>query len=143
MLRMTIIACVLAACWRGGDRDQPPPAEPSSPPPRVAAVAKRCNDPSVVELVSYLDVKLPSTYWVEMVPGGTTWVPAKHIPMPHHHATALVLENLDAFAAQLAGATRARFVVEITSRDIQAVPNRREWRTSYFARIVDACPLAP
>jgi hypothetical protein len=85
-------------------------------------------------------VQVPATYWLEMVFNGSEWWPAEHIPMPHHHATRLELTNVTAFPALAAHQDqRLRFTVEVTSREIQQVSGRREWRARYYARIVAVC----
>ena len=47
------------------------------------------------QLGSYVDVKVPAKYWVDMTWQDGEWRPAEHIPMPHHHATRLELTNAD------------------------------------------------
>ena len=101
-----------------------------------------CGDPpaGVPQLASYVDVKLPATYWVDMTWQDGEWRPAEHIPMPHHHATRLELTNAADFTSLVAHRSkRVRFTVEIASRDIRKVANRNEWRATYRARILGVC----
>lgn len=101
-----------------------------------------CGEPpaGVPQLVSYVDVKVPGKYWVDMSWQDGEWRPADHIPMPHHHATRLELTNVGEFASLAAHRRqRVRFAVEIASRDIRKVPDRNEWRVTYSARIISAC----
>ncbi|MEZ4359967.1 MAG: hypothetical protein R3B48_07300 [Kofleriaceae bacterium] len=96
--------------------------------------------PGVPRLEGYEGVRIPGTYWVDLVFNGVEWSPATYLRMPHHHATRLELTNVLAFPSLLARQTeRVRFVVEITSREIRQVLDRREWRATYYARIVDVC----
>jgi hypothetical protein len=90
-------------------------------------------------LESYLDVRIPGSYWVDMVFEGGEWAPAERIPMPHHHATRLELTNLGDFALSAHQARRLRFTLEITSREINQVPGRRQWRAVYSARVLEVC----
>ena len=92
------------------------------------------------QLASYVDVKVPAKYWVDMTWQDGEWRPAEHIPMPHHHATRLELTNVLEFASLSANRNkRVRFTVEIASRDIRKVADRNEWRTTYRARILSLC----
>jgi hypothetical protein len=94
----------------------------------------------VPQLASYVDVKVPAKYWVDMTWQDGEWRPAAHIPMPHHHATRFELTNVTEFAALARHRDkRVRFTVEITSRDIRKVPGRDEWRATYHARILALC----
>ena len=102
----------------------------------------KCADPAVAKLESYWTVQISSTYWVVMESRGGDWNPVEHIPMPHHHATRLELTNLTEFGPRIAGASRVRFTLEITARDIQQDPGQRQWFTTYQARIIDACSVA-
>jgi hypothetical protein len=104
-----------------------------------------CADPpaGVAQLASYVDVKVPAKYWVDMTWQDGEWRPAAQIPMPPHHATLLELTNVTEFAALSAHRGKhVRFAVEIASRDIRKVPNRNEWRATYRARILEACVRA-
>jgi hypothetical protein len=114
---------------------------PTSPGGQQGRMAP-CEEsaPAVARLESYLDLQMPATYWVEMISDGNEWRPAEHIPMPHHHATRLELANLADFPALTARqGERLRFTVEIASREIHQVSGRREWRTTYHARIIAVC----
>ena len=92
------------------------------------------------QLTSYVDVKVPAKYWVDMTWQDGEWRPAAHLPMPHHHATRLELTNVAEFAALATHRDkRVRLTVEIAARDIRKVPGRDEWRATYRARILDAC----
>jgi hypothetical protein len=102
----------------------------------------RCAQPApaLQRLESYWKVRIPATYWLEMVFGEGGWRPAAHIPMPYHHATRLDLTNVTDFPALVAHQSkRLRFTIEVTSREIQKVPDRRLWLTTYRARIVEVC----
>ncbi len=101
-----------------------------------------CAEPpaGVPQLASYVDVKVPAKYWVDMIWQDGEWRPAAHIPMPHHHATRLELTNVAEFATLAAHRDkRVRLTVEIGSRDIRKVPGRNEWRANYGARILTLC----
>ncbi len=99
-----------------------------------------CEESALAQLKSYVDVEVPATRWVDMVSDGGDWRPADHIAMPHHHASRLELANVADFPALTAHQSgRVRFTVEITSREIHQVPGRREWRATYFARIIAVC----
>jgi hypothetical protein len=108
------------------------PAEPDLP---------NCAAPDgTPRLESYWDLRLPATYWVDMVFRSDAWQPAEPIPMPHHHATRLELTNLGAFPSlSLHQANRLRFTVKVMSREIHQVRGRHEWRATYFAEIVGVC----
>jgi hypothetical protein len=98
-----------------------------------------CPEPAVARLESYWNVEIGQRYWLDMIREDGEWRPAASIPMPHHHATRLELVNLDEFP-QLGGATRARLVVVLVSRDIeQARPG--QWFTTHHARVVEGCAL--
>ena len=88
------------------------------------------------QLTSYLDVRIPDTYWLDLVRGEHGWEPAVRLPMPHHHATRLELANADV----LGDATRARVTIEITGREIRHDPARATWFVTYHARIVATQP---
>ena len=106
----------------------------------------KCADPppGVPQLASYVDVKVPAKYWVDMAWQDGEWRPAAHIPMPHHHATRLELTNVAELAALAAHRDkRVRFTVEIASRDIRKVTDRNEWRATYRANILGACVHRP
>jgi hypothetical protein len=101
-----------------------------------------CGEPpaGVPQLASYVGVKVPAKYWVDMTWQDGGWRPADHIPMPHHHATRLELANLAEFPSLAANrAGRVRFTVEIVSQEIRKVPNRNEWRATYSAKIISVC----
>ena len=108
----------------------------------LAAPLAVCVEPpaGVSQLASYVDLKVPAKYWVDMIWQDGEWRPEAHIPMPHHHATRLELTNVAEFAALAAQRDkRVRFTVEITSRDIRKVPDRNEWRATYRAKILGVC----
>ena len=91
-------------------------------------------------LTSFVNLKVPAKYWVEMTWHDREWWPAGHIPMPHHHATRLELTNVEEFTSLAAHRSeRVRLTVEITSREIRKVPDRNQWRATYRAKILDAC----
>jgi hypothetical protein len=115
-------------------------ADPAADASAGARPTPACPPPAVAKLASYLDVRVPDVYWIEMVHGDHGWVPSETLRMPYHHATRLELTNLDGFP-QLAGgaAGRVRFVVEITARDIRHDPDRATWFTTYHARILESC----
>ncbi len=113
------------------------PAQASGKAPLPA-----CGDPSagVPQLASYVDVKVPAKYWVDMTWQDSEWRPAEHIPMPQHHATRLELTNVADFASLATHRDkRVRFTVEFASRDVRKVPGRNEWRATYRARILGVC----
>jgi len=101
-----------------------------------------CAEPpaGVPRLASYVDVKVPAKYWVDMTWQDGEWRPADHIPMPHRHATRLELSNVADFASLAAHRSkRLRFTIDIASRDIHKVPDRNEWRATYRGRILSLC----
>jgi hypothetical protein len=100
---------------------------------------------NVPQLTSYIDVRVPARYWIEVTWRDGEWQPADHLPMPHHHATRLELTNLAAFPALARHREgRVRLTIDVSSRETHKVPNRNEWRTTYTATIVAACaPPAP
>src|SRR5687768_17241709 len=49
--------------------------------------------PAVAELASYENVRVPDTYWLDMVRASHGWEPARRLKMPLHHATRLELVN--------------------------------------------------
>lgn len=99
--------------------------------------------PEIRHLQSYWDVQLQAVYWIDLVFNGTEWWPETTLPMPHHHATRLELTNMADFPALAAHqASRVRFTLEVTTRDIQQVPGRHQWRVTYHARIVGVCAPA-
>jgi hypothetical protein len=145
-VRGSIVAAIAAGCVMScGSNDKAPEGAAGA---RSASSAGQdgglppCEEsaPAVARLESYGNVHVPATYWVEMISDGSEWRPADPIAMPHHHASRLELANLADFPA-LAGRPRerVRFTVEITSRQIQQVSGRREWRATYHARIVAVC----
>ena len=96
---------------------------------------------SIPRLESYLDVRVPDTYWREVVRTGHGWEPAEHLRIPHHHATRLELANLAEVPLLAAGGpARARITIELTARDIRHDAGRSTWFVTYHARIVDAQP---
>jgi hypothetical protein len=102
----------------------------------------RCGEPTpgVPRLDSYPDDHMPAIYWVEMIFNGSEWLPGSHIAMPYHHATRLDLTNVNAFPSLAAHqAELLRFTVEVTSREINPIAGRREWRATYHARIINVC----
>jgi hypothetical protein len=137
------------ACWRGPVPEDPPPEGSAAPAatddtPRVRDAADaRCTSPRGEKLASYYSVDPRGTYWIDMYNDGAGWQPIEMIPMPAHHATRLELTNAHHFRGlRRGGATaRARFVIQIQSRKIQPATAGRPWRTTYRARILDACAL--
>jgi len=121
-----------------GDLSDPRPAAPAD---GAADAAPPCPGPAVPRLESYLDVRIPDVYWLEMNHGSGGWEPAQHLRMPLHHATRLDLTNLADFPHLAAGVTGpVRLVIEITARDIEHDPARATWFATYHARIVEVCP---
>jgi hypothetical protein len=108
----------------------------------MAAPLALCAEPpaGVAQLASYVDVKVPAKYWVDMAWQDGEWRPAEHLPMPHHHATRLELTNVTELASLAAHRNkRVRITVRIASREVRKVPGRNEWRATYRARILDTC----
>ena len=102
----------------------------------------RCGapPPGVPRLESYWNVRVPGTYWLDMVFSGDEWQPPEVLPMPYHHATRLELihgAELPSLSAHQS--ERLRFTVEITSREVHQVAGRQEWRATYVARVVGVC----
>ena len=107
---------------------------------------QECGDPpaELARLASYWDVKIPASYWIEMTFDGSEWTPAAPMPMPPHHATRLELADVPgAVASGNLRDQRVRFTIEITSRDIQPVEGRGQWRVTYRARVLGACLPTP
>lgn len=118
------------------------PAHGSDDPATLSA----CGGPpaGTSQLTSFVNLKVPAKYWVEMAWHDREWWPAGHIPMPHHHATRLELTNLADFTSLDAHRTeRVRLTIEITSREIRKVPDRYQWRATYHAKILEACLHTP
>ena len=101
----------------------------------------RCGEVprEVARLESFENVRGPAQYWGEMAFDGTEWRPAQTVAIPPHHATRLQLSNAAEFPLSGYQGKRLRFTVEVTSREVQPVPDRHEWRATYFARITNAC----
>jgi hypothetical protein len=142
-VKIAIIAAVAASCTMSCvPRDKAPEeaaqGRETSPGDAQGSLSP-CEESAVARLESYVDLQLPATRRVEMVSDGGDWRPADHIAMPHHHASRLELANVADFPALAARGGRVRFTVEIMSREIHQVPGRREWRATYFARIIDVC----
>jgi hypothetical protein len=117
----------------------PEPSSPASEEARAPARLAECEAPRERKLDSYWELEVPGRYWVDLR-FDSEWVPAEHIPMPHHHATRLALENLaDCPALASHQGERVRVTVEILSREIEPVPGRGAWRTTYRARVLSAC----
>lgn len=140
------MAAIAASCIMScGSTDKPPDEAvqaPSTPQGGERDDLLPCEQaaPAVAALTSYVDVQVPGTYQVDMILDGGEWRPADPIAMPHHHATRLELSNVADFPALAARhGERVRFTLEITSREIQQVSGRREWRATYGARIVAVC----
>jgi hypothetical protein len=109
---------------------------------RTTADLPRCPEAPlpIAHLESYIELELPATRWVEMVFDAGEWRPSGHIAMPHHHATRLELTNVADFPALAhRRGERLRFTVEITSRAIDKVAGRQQWRVTFRARIIAAC----
>ena len=95
---------------------------------------------NVQRLASFIDIQVPSRYWVDVTWRGGQWHPADPLPMPHHHATRLELTNEAAFPALTKHREgRVRLTIDVSSRETHKVPNRNDWRTTYTATIVQAC----
>ena len=101
----------------------------------------RCGalGPGVLPLTSYVSAAVPGTYALEMVWRGNEWTPAEYIDLPLHHAGRLELSGPELERLVAHQNRRLRFTVAITDRTIEAVPNRREARVTYRARVVDVC----
>lgn len=106
--------------------------------PRAGLAA--CAGDSTPPLVDYAAARLPGIYRVDMVADGGDWRPAAPIRMPMHHATRLALDDLARHPALAEHrGERVRFTLELTSREIDRVPDRHEWHATYHARIVATC----
>ena len=137
-----VIALTLAmsACWRG-PAEPPAPASPDRPPQDADTQWSRCRPPQAEKLASFYEVRMRSTYWIEMYDDGAGWQPIEHLPMPHHHATRIELTNAAAFEGLFRrGPRRARFVLEMRARELAAAA-AGPWRMTYRALILEACPL--
>jgi hypothetical protein len=115
----------------------------SGGPGRLAACQKMSAE--IPQLRSYAGVKIPGTYWLDMICEEDAWRPADAIGMPLHHASRLELSGLASFPALTAHRhERVRFTIELTSREIFKVPDRSQWRATYHARVVGLClPSGP
>jgi hypothetical protein len=136
-LLLEVLVCESSSAAKDG-----PPANT----PGKRSQLPTCDAPpptDVAKLESYVDLTVPSRYWVEMVWQDGEWWPAEHIPMPHHHATRIDLTNVAAFIPPRHRTGRVRLVVEIASRSIRKLPSRNEWRVTYSAKVLGACALAP
>jgi len=136
-----LVACLVAGAF-GCARHVVTPTGPTDP----TQVLRECGDPpaDLARLASYWDVKIPASYWIDMTFDGTEWTPAAPIPAPPHHASRLELADLPgAVASGNQMDQRVRFTIEITSRDIQPVAGRGQWRVTYRARVISACWPCP
>lgn len=136
------ILAVLGACWRGPD--EPPPAAPQPPPPDTAEAARkaRCKHPPAEKLASFLSVEPHATYWIDMYDDGAGWQPIEPLPVPDDHATRIELTNAAEFDHRFArGTRRARFLIEIRSRETRPGASGRLWFTTYHAHILETCVL--
>lgn len=108
-----------------------PPATPIAPP---------CGAPTAPPL-DYRDIQIGATYHVDVSKNGDEWTPAANIPMPMHHATRIAWQNPDQITKALgpAASGRQRFTFTVDAREIQQVPDRREWRVTVRATITAIC----
>jgi hypothetical protein len=104
-------------------------------PPRL----EPCGATAAPPLTSFVGLKVPASYWVDMAFEGGGWSPSK--PIPASHPTAIDLRNQDAFPvlAQQRGA-----VVRVTVRLERAPLKSRigagpDWRWLYVAAIERLC----
>jgi hypothetical protein len=60
--------------------------------------------------------------------------------MPHHHSSRLDWTNLvDYPGLATAGSSPLRFVFDLQSREITAVPSQHRWRARYRAQVMAVC----
>jgi len=147
------VLCLLIGCGASSDDGsthavrQPPPGGPAEPMAETpASQIPRCGAPETRALTSYLDVTAGDgvARHIEVIrdPRNGVWMPAEHVQMPMHHATAIRWTNLDDLPL-LAGATgeRLRFSFLLLTRGTQQVPGEHEWRTEYTARVTTVCAV--
>jgi hypothetical protein len=141
---LLVIALAAAACWRGPAEPAPPAPEAPAADPHEAERRARCRNPPAEKLASFNSVAMRGRYWIDMYDDGAGWQPIEHVPMPYHHATRLELTNAAAFERRFGrGTRRARFVIEIRSREIKPATAGRPWMTTYHAHVLEACVLRP
>lgn len=106
----------------------------------AVAPDQRCTEGAAPQLTSYLEAKVPATYWLDLTFDGGEWRPASFLPMPHHHATRLELANVADFPELARTHPRVRVTLELTAREVRQVPGQHRWRTTYHARLLTVCP---
>lgn len=80
-------------------------------------------------------------YTLDVYPRDGGWWWNGHLPMPYHHATRIEWTNVSDFPSLTGSTTPHRFTFVMDKRDIVKVPKRREWRATYYARILRVEPL--
>jgi hypothetical protein len=106
----------------------------------------RCEPPpaDIPQLTSFMGIDPSHPYWVPVIFEGHTWLPAEPIRPPHHHGSRLELDNLEAFPMlDRQRGRRLRFTLSLTTTDVQKVPDRMLWRSTYHATILAICELVP
>lgn len=146
------VLCLLIGCGSSSNSGSPQPVgQPAGDPAGPAAESPasqvpRCGAPQTTALTSYLDVTAGDAVErhleVTRDPRNGVWMPAAHVQMPMHHATAIRWTNLDDLPF-LAGATgeRLRFSFQLLTRSTQQVPGRHEWLTQYTAQVTAVCAV--
>jgi hypothetical protein len=133
-----VIACLPQLDWR-------PRAAPGelTTTGAVSMTRPTCSDPDPQRphLKSLLNLKPSDIYWINVRANGTDWTLAESVAIPHHHALRVEFENQAEFPAFPEAPQQAlRVTFQVTAEDIQAVPDRHEWRNTVRARLIDVCP---
>jgi len=128
----------------------------AQPKPRAAAAPgivkaapvlprPRCADSTSAtppQLRSFLDVKPHDVFSATVHATRAEWTLAEPVAFPRHHAVRLEFSNQDAFPAFPEQPEQMlRVFFEVTSQDIEQVPDREQWRNTIRARLLDVCPL--
>ncbi len=150
-LRWIGVLCLLG-CGppRSVDSSEPrqniaPPADDDArePSPTVPPRAiPRCGPDRGNELTTFsaLAAKDPTRHHVVVVHRDGAWLPAEHIDMPMHHATAIQWDNLDAFR-ELGPASdeQLRFTFTVLSKSREHRAEQNTVFTTFVARVEMIC----
>ena len=107
----------------------------------VAAGVRRTRRRACRSSASYVDVKVPAKYWVDMTWQDGEWRPADAHPdaAPPRDAPRADQRRRLHVAGRASRASASGSRCEIASRDIRKVADRNEWRATYRAKILGAC----
>lgn len=99
--------------------------------------------PNIPHLATFAGAEIGKRYWVEMSFLGDTWQPYPWLRAMPHHRSLLELDNLDDFRPELRRdlLRQMRFTVQLTKHDVSKIPERNEWKSVFYARILRVCVL--